>query len=387
MDKKWLLFGLHEMEGVGWKSIAGIVEATHNLEMDVEEGKGGWLSDALLARAGVRKDIAGKVRDTLTASFIERRREAYEKANIGIITRFDDTYPSLLKHADSPPWILYYKGDLKMLQLPQIAIVGTRVPTAYGKHVAQQLGQELSERGYAVVSGMARGIDAAAHAGALSGCGGTIAVLGAGPERIYPPENRVLYERIAEKGLILSEYPLGSALHPIKFPRRNRIIAGLSFGTVVVEAAERSGALITADMAASANREVFIVPGPITSPKSRGVLKLWGEYSVTPVWSADGVEAGISHLLTPDWKAAMNERTGSKAAVPAGNLPGLQDAQPLSEDERRILDILANAPASIDELEAATKFPFGHLHSVLLSLLMKKKIEQKSGSYFHFITY
>lgn len=371
MDKRWLLFGLHEVEGVGWKTIASIMALTEKLEKHVADTGNGWLTASMLARAGVRKDIAGKLQRTLTPSFIEERRKTYEREQIGILTRFDEDYPSLLEHADTPPWVLYYKGDLTLLKLPSIAIVGTRVPTAYGNHVAQQLSRELSERGFTIVSGMARGIDAAAHAGALAGCGGTIAVLGTGPERIYPPENRAIYERIVQKGLILSEYPLGSSIHPAKFPRRNRIIAGLSFGTVVVEAAERSGALITAGMAVDANRELFIVPGPVTSPKSKGVLKLWEEYPVTPVWGADGVQAGIAHWLTTDWTKEMNTRMGCEAAELTGEHAALLPSEPLSAEELQILDIVAKAPATVDELEASTNFTFGHLHSVLLSLLMK----------------
>ncbi len=387
MDQKWLLFGLHEVDGVGWKTIDRIMKITHNLEQYVEYEKQGWFSPALLAQAGIRRDIAGRLQQTLSNTYLEKRIEAYRQEGISIVTRLDDDYPSLLEHADNPPWVLYYKGDLNLLKLPRIAIVGTRVPTAYGKYVAQQLGQELADSGFTVVSGMARGIDAAAHSGALSGCGRTIAVLGTGVERVYPPENRVLYQRILESGLVVSEYPLGSIVHPGRFPRRNRIIAGLSFGTVIVEAAERSGALITAGMAVDANRELFVVPGPITSPKSKGVLNLWGQFPVTPVWSAEGVEAGIKHYLTPEWREAMNARTGKSDTSMTRDRERSSAFDLLSEDERHILDVLANSPATVDELEAATKFPFGHLHSVLLSLLMKKKIEQKSGSYFQFITY
>jgi DNA processing protein len=191
-----------------------------------------------------------------------------------VITLIDDDYPPLLKEIPDPPLALHFRGDRTLLARTSIAMVGSRRASPYGVNVAAHLARQLVSAGVVIVSGLARGIDAAAHCAALDGGGTTIAVLGTGIDVVYPRSNLRLYRRIAEHGLILSEFPPGSPPRPEHFPIRNRLISGISDGTVIVEATRRSGSLITARMAAEQNRDVFAVPGSIFSAGSEGTHRL-----------------------------------------------------------------------------------------------------------------
>ncbi len=192
-----------------------------------------------------------------------------EKNGGQVLVWGDKAYPQVLTQLVDPPPVLYGLGDLSLLQQPALAVVGSRAASSYGLRMAGAIGSKLAGAGVVVVSGLAAGVDAAAHRGALS-AGGTIAVLGCGLDRVYPRQNRELYKDIAAKGLLLSEYPLGTTPDAFRFPARNRIIAGISRGVVVVEAAKRSGALITAQIALDHGREIFAVPGQMDSCKSEG---------------------------------------------------------------------------------------------------------------------
>ena len=196
--------------------------------------------------------------------------ERARQLGITIVTIRDVAYSPLLREIFDPPLVLYAKGDLGLLQSPSIAIVGTRRTTAYGRAITTRISEDLACRGITIVSGMARGVDSIAHRGALDKGGKTIAVLGTGLDVIYPSENKKLFEQIAVQGLVISEFPLGSFPAPQNFPIRNRIISGISLGVIVVEAAEHSGALITARLAMDQNREVFAVPGALTNRYSWG---------------------------------------------------------------------------------------------------------------------
>ncbi|MDA0203923.1 MAG: DNA-processing protein DprA [Acidobacteria bacterium] len=193
-----------------------------------------------------------------------------EAIGVAVIPYQDPRYPQLLKEIHDPPVLLYAKGDLGLLAGPSVAVVGTRRPTPYGRAVAEKIVRDLVEAGLVHVSGMARGIDAAAHKGALAGGGASIAVLGTGVDVPYPRENRKLYDELVERGLVVSEFPLGSVPFPQNFPIRNRIISGMSLAVVVVEGAQYSGSLITARLAMEQDREVMAVPGPIVSQQSWG---------------------------------------------------------------------------------------------------------------------
>lgn len=219
---------------------------------------------AKLARAVLARPGAG------LAALADRTLAWLRTPGNHLLTVADDAYPRRLFDLHDPPPLLYIRGDPALLARPAVAIVGARNATGQGKRDAQAFGRELSESGLTVVSGLALGIDAAAHAGGLLGCGGTVAVTGTGADRVYPPDNLALAREVAERGAVVTEFPLGMQGMPANFPRRNRIIAALAHGVLVVEAAARSGSLITARLAAELGREVFAVPGSIHAPLSQG---------------------------------------------------------------------------------------------------------------------
>jgi DNA processing protein len=293
-------------------------------------------------------------------------QEQERAAKIGVqLLCCDDLsfYPSLLQTIPDPPVLLWCRGDFSCFQLPTVALVGSRSATSYGRKVSFLLARQLTEAGCAVVSGLADGIDGQAHAGALAAGGRTIAVLGCGVDVIYPRFHNRLYEQIAAQGLIVSEYSLGTQPEGFRFPARNRIISGLSLGVVIVEAAARSGSLITARMALEQNREVFAVPGRIDSPQSEGVHRLiqQGAYLIH---SVDDI---LMELPT----AALN---GERRDEPAPM------AEELSTSEKELLTLIDDpSPADIEELTEKSKLPVSDLHGLLLGLELKGLIRQLPG--------
>ena len=214
------------------------------------------------------KDVE-RILSTRNSAILEQELELIAKENIDCLDIFDQDYPSLLKEIGNPPIVLYLKGNRKVLGKFLFAIVGSRKPTSYGVSIAGDFSDKLSKKGIVIVSGLARGIDTIAHQKAIK-TGGTIAVLGSGLLNIYPRENKGLAREIASSGAVISEYPLLTSPLRENFPRRNRIVSGISRGVLVVEASSRSGALITAHSACEQNREVFAIPGSINSPLSKG---------------------------------------------------------------------------------------------------------------------
>ncbi|PIE70428.1 MAG: DNA-protecting protein DprA [Deltaproteobacteria bacterium] len=280
-------------------------------------------------------------------------------ADIHILHQKSEAYPALLLTLPDPPPLLYVKGDLDH-QLPAVSIVGSRNATPYGKRAAYRLGTDLARNGISVVSGMARGIDTAAHMGALDAGGHTVGVLGCGVDRIYPPENRGLFDRITRprngietaSGALISEFPLGTEPEAHHFPLRNRIICGMTHGTVVVEAARRSGSLITARLAAEQGREVFAVPGSIgsaTSSGTHGLLKQGAKL----VEHVDDILEELTHVIG---------MPPGLSAVPETPRPDF------SPDEQRVWDALSPYPAPIDHLIRATGFDPGKLTGLLLAM-------------------
>jgi DNA processing protein len=278
--------------------------------------------------------------------------------NIRRLRRAAVPYPPLLRAIPDPPTVLWLRGDAppELLERPSVAIVGARACTSYGRSVARTLGRELAAAGLVVVSGMARGIDSEAHRGALEAGGITVAVLGCGIDRDYPAAHRDLASRIVERGLIVSEYEAGVEPAPWRFPARNRIIAGLCTATVVVEARERSGALITADFALEDGREVMVVPGEITSSVSAGSNALL-RLGATPVTAtADVLEAyGIERAVD--------------LPEPPGGLVG------------RLFELLAESPASIDELARSSGTAPGNVAAALIELELAGRISEGDGVY------
>lgn len=362
MDNRTILIALHQLEGIGWKTIQRIHQCFPELYEAVQLDSHDWQQ---LGITGNRAHVLAKGLKELDAERTAHMLEAYSSKDIGIMTILDDEYPSLLKQTAQPPWVLYYKGAIDIWNKLCIGVVGTRTPTTYGRRAAEQLSESLSSAQVCIVSGLARGIDSAAHVGALKGKGSTIAVLGCSIDQVYPPENKGLYQRIAEQGLILSEYPLHMKSHPGLFPQRNRIIAGLSAGVLVIEAALKSGSLITADQALEEARDVFALPGPITSPKSQGALALIKQ-GAKLVTCAEDIMEEYPHWISLDELTHIN---ASPSAQPA-----------LTKDEQTIIDLLCKQSMTIDELLTHSQFNFGHLHSVLLNLLMTKRVEQLPGS-------
>jgi DNA processing protein len=255
-----------------------------------------------------------------------------------------------------------------VLSLPQLAVVGSRNPTSLGRDTAQQFARHLASAGLAITSGLALGIDAAGHRGALQAHGRTVAVLGCGLDEVYPRENAALAREIAEHGALVSELPAGTPPLKQHFPRRNRIIAGLSVGTLVVEAALHSGSLITARLAAEQGREVFAIPGSIHSPQSRGCHRLIRQ-GAKLVETADDIFAELGALLD-----------GLRAAAPA-QAPEAQrlSAPELDKDYEILLDALGFAPAGVDALVARTGFPADAVASMLLILELDGRVAQQPG--------
>ena len=282
-------------------------------------------------------------------------------------------YPAALLQTADPPLLLYLQGDAALLNAPSLAIVGSRQPSAQGREHARRFARALAGRGWTIVSGLAAGIDGAAHEGALAGldegggsAGSTIAVVGTGLDRVYPPGHRALAQRIAVQGLLVSEMDLGTPPLAANFPQRNRIIAGLARGTLVVEAALRSGSLITARLAAEAGREVMALPGSLLSPQSAGCHALIRQGAAL-VTSVDEVLQELGATAAPPPMAA---------AETAGDAPG-DDAAPAAADP--VLDALGHDPQTLDALIARCGWPAPALSARLLALEIEGLVARLPG--------
>lgn len=311
----------------------------------------------------------------------ERRRidplrewQRLQELGISCLSPGSPCYPALLKQIAQPPFLLYCLGEWRAGDNLALAIVGSRRCTFYGKEAASRLAGDLAAAGFNIVSGMALGVDTAAHKGALGAAGRTAAVLGCSVERCYPASNRSLMEQIAKNGTVISEFPLDTPPLPQHFPQRNRIISGLSLGTVVVEASLKSGALITAFSALEQNREVFAVPGNIGSPYSRGCHRLIKE-GARLVESAGDV---IEELGAIAAAAASGGTAGEKAAKPQE--PGTET---LDDDEKKILELIPYQPLHIDEIVRLSGMEAACTGASLLSLELKGLVCQLPGKYFN----
>ena len=225
-------------------------------------------------KAVVKAEIAAEISKGIDAELLAPVRRWLQDSNNRIVTLADSDYPQALLNISDPPLLLYVKGRAELLNRPTIAMVGSRHATPQGIHNAEAFAKTLSDAGYCIISGMAHGIDAAAHRGALKGISGSIAVIGTGMDKVYPSANRELAHMLASQGVLVSEFPLGTAPLGSNFPRRNRLISGMSLGCLVVEATLQSGSLITARLALEQGREVFAIPGSIHAPQSRGCHSL-----------------------------------------------------------------------------------------------------------------
>ncbi len=283
------------------------------------------------------------------------------KLGVGIVTAADEDYPPQLSEIYDPPVLLYVRGKLAPADRLSLAVVGSRRASHYGLQAAFNLSHQLVSRGITVVSGLARGVDSRAHRGALSGKGRTIAVLGSGLAHIYPPENAELADRIATSGAVVSEFPLTARPEKGNFPVRNRVISGLSLGVLVVEAAERSGALITARLALDQNRLVMAVPGRIDSFSARGTNRLIQE-GAKMVSGVEDILEEFAYLF------------------PAATRPG--PPANLSGDEKKIFDLLSEEEKQIEQLIEESGLAPARAASVLLGLELRRLVRQLPGKYY-----
>ena len=314
---------------------------------------------------GVDVRTASRIRTEADRDFARDQLRRANRLGVRFLTCWDEDYPARLKEISDPPVLLYVLGALSDAQEIMLAVVGTRTPSTYGRVVTENLCAELAERGITIVSGLARGIDTIAHRTALKAGGRTIAVLGSGVDVVYPPENRALARKIREGGALISEFPLGTQPEAPNFPRRNRIIGGMTVGTLVVEAGERSGALITAQLALEQNRDVFAVPGNITSEKSRGTNRLIKQGAKLVESAQDILDEIRPQLPSLLRKAARLSRQPE--------LDGI---------EKRVYESLSNEPRHIDDIAGSLGMDTGRVLAALLSLELKNLALQMTGKYF-----
>ena len=305
-------------------------------------------------------------------------RERIHDDTVRALARGDAEYPALLRPVPDAPATVHVRGVLVAGDALAVAIVGSRRATPYGIGVADTMAAELAARGVTIVSGLARGVDSAAHRGALRVGGRTIAVLGSGVDVVYPPENRRLADEIVERGALVSQFAPGMPALPQNFPIRNRVIAGLSLAVVVVEAAERSGSLITARLAAELGREVLAVPGRITAPESRGANRLIQDGAALALGWEDVVAA-----LPDRWKSCIET---TAMAAPAGR--GAAEAEPSGYEKevtpatRRILALLGEDPVDIDRLIERSGLGAERVSAALLDLELHGRVHQIEGKRF-----
>jgi DNA processing protein len=320
----------------------------------------------LMDTDGVDKTLAEKIRHHVNESFVTEQLASIVKYKVRLLTYWDKEYPERLKSIYDPPPFLFTRGDLSVLKEPAFAIVGSRTPTNYGKMVTEKIAGELVKSGLVIISGFARGIDTAAHKAALKNGGKTIAVLGNGVDLIYPAGNRDLYEQVLDNGVFLSEYPMGTNPDPGNFPKRNRLISGVSYGVMVSEAAAKSGALLTAMYGLDQNRDIFAVPGAIISEKSQGTNKLIKDGAKL----VDSVEDILEELK-------------SQLSIDVGNIKVKEKKLPkLSAAEKKIFEMLSAEPLHIDQIAFKGGFSTSETLGVLLSLELFGLVRQMAGKMF-----
>jgi DNA processing protein len=369
---EWI--ALNMTPGVGPRAAARLLE-----RFGSAEGVFGALRselERLRLRPETVESIALKDRHAEAARELERLREI-EGADVLVLD--DGAYPALLRETPDPPVTLYVRGSWgECFETPCVAVVGSRRASTYGQNVSLMLARDLAARGVTVVSGLARGIDAAAHRGALEAGGRTVAVLGTGIDEVYPRDHKRLAAEILEKGgALVSQFPLGTPPVAENFPYRNRIISGLSLGVVIVEASEKSGSLITARLAIEQNREVYAVPGNVTSKNSFGTNYLIKSAGAKLVQTWQDVAAefpdDLAARILPPGLGAEGGGPASPARLPEN----------LSAAERQVIKLLStDEPAHIDALAEASRLPVPELAGVLLSLELRDLVRQLPGKAF-----
>jgi DNA processing protein len=347
----WVGFNL--VKGIGAVRIKALIDHFGDLQL-------AWHAPAdALQAAGLSSKLAERVIQIRASIDLEEYMFKVAAKGITVLTWEDEDYPNRLKVIDQPPPVLYVRGTLTAEDTWAVAIVGTRRVSAYGRQVADDLAAYLANNGITIVSGLARGVDAISHQAALRTGGRTIGVLGCGVDRIYPPEHTQLAGKMISSGAILSDYAPGTPPDAANFPPRNRLISGLSMATVVVEAGETSGSLITAQFALDQGREVFAVPGNILAPQSKGTNRLIAQ-GAHPMLSSQDV------LEVLDLTRATEQREVRKI------LPG-------NEFEEKLLSVLSNEPLHMDDICNQTSLPIERISATLVMMELKGLVRQVGG--------
>ena len=360
--ESWLR--LQAIDGVGDLTVLRLVRAWLSPDAVLHASR-----DELIQR-GCSSQLADAIRrgpDRSACRSIERELMAVERERVEVRSLLDPAYPARLKMIADPPPLLYITGTLTEQDELAVAIVGARRATPAGRAMTEELSRDLAEAGMTVVSGLARGVDAAAHRGALAAQGRTIAVLGCGIDRTYPPEHERLRRQIEEQGAVVSEVPMGAPPHSHHFPRRNRIISGLSLGVIVTEAAINSGSLITAKLAAEQGREVFAVPGFVKEDTSRGTNALLKEGAALIERAQDVIDA-----ILPQLEPALRLRVQpSREKHERGDQ--------LGKEEQQVYDALSYDPFTVDDVIVATGLSVPSVMAALLSLELRQRVRLLPG--------
>ncbi|HET7461521.1 MAG TPA: DNA-processing protein DprA [Longimicrobium sp.] len=334
----------------------------------------GASAEELAAVPGFGRELVKRLRAAATEEGRQRARESMrtlQRAGAVAITPGDAAYPEAFRTLPDPPFLLFAIGNLDLLRAPGLGVVGTRLPTDYGRRITVKLTGELARAGLSIVSGMAKGIDAAAHAAALDAGGATVGVLGHGIDRVYPPENAGLFARVGERGLLLTELAPGEKPNAGNFPRRNRLIAALSLGVLVVEMGEKSGAQHTVTYALEQGKDVFAIPGPIGSPQSAGTNQLLKDGARLVTSSADILEElrGVGHAFQPAGGPASSANIDVAPPPPPDLVP----------DEAKVYAALAADPRHVDDLAQATGMAPSKVLAALLGLELRELVESLPG--------
>lgn len=356
IDPKAYWVGFNLVKGIGAVRLRNLIQHFGDVET-------AWhASPQEMRAAGLGPKLIETVQQVRAGVSLELVWERVHSLGIQVLTWEDEAYPRRLKEIDQPPPVLYLRGNLLPEDEWAVAIVGTRGITAYGRQVTAEIASVLARRGVTVISGLARGVDAEAHKATLNAGGRTLAVLGSGVDQIYPPEHRQLANQIIASGALMSDYAPGTPPDGVNFPPRNRIISGLSMAVIVIEAGERSGALITAEFAADQGREVFAVPGNINAPKSVGCNRL--------------IHQGARPLLTPeDVLESLDLASFQQQRVARAVLPK-------DEVEARLLSVLTREPMHVDDIRARVDMPIEKVSATLALMELKGMVRQLGGMNF-----
>jgi DNA processing protein len=355
------LLALHLVPGLGPKLTAALLERFGSAAR-VFQADAAQLSEV----PHIGPNLAGKLRQSMKKIDVQAELARMLEKGVSLLCLGTPPYPAALATIPDPPGLLYMRGNLEPRDQQAVAIVGSRHGTSYGRRIAERLAGDLARAGFTIISGLARGIDAMAHRGALQAGGRTLAVLAGGLSRIYPPEHAELAQEVAVSGALLTESSMLMEPMAGMFPARNRIISGLARAVVVVEAADKSGALITASHAAEQGREVFAVPGPVDSPASGGALELLRKGAKLARHAGDILEElqGIAPLI------AAGQAQNSGSAAPGG----------LDDLQRRIWEFLGSQRQNVDDIARTMSLSAPELTRVLMVLEMKKVIKRLPGN-------